>query len=551
MTTIAGYILERLRQQGVDTLFGVVGVPCADFFDAAPGHGLKTVPTTSDLEAGYAADGYARLRGLSAVTVSYGPGSLSLVNALAGAQLEKSAVVLVSGGPTSANLGNERSRSVLFSHSSGRDATDFHVMEQVTAASARITSAANAPAEIDRVLRTAISVRRPVYLEVGKDLWGASCSNPAGSLQPSRPVSGQEEALATQILQRLSAAQRPVLLLGEEIQRFGLQGQATSLLAKLKLPWATTVLGKAVLAEQEAGFRGTYSGDNSNGNVKTLMDGADFILALGCIFSSGYLALANAKEGRLIRAWDGMVRIRENSVVKGDLATLIDKMNAGHWSAQVEIKAENTGQGEDHTQAAGEDPEKLIVEPGIAYDDVFAVLGAFLDGTTLLIADTSLSILPAADLKVVGRDAFMAGAAWASIGHSVGAAVGATFATNRRLMVLCGDGGFQMTATALSTLVRHGRRCTVLVIDNALYGYEQYLLGKSYFRDVAAAPLSYAQLQAWDYTALATAMGVKNVAFADSAQALTAALTAARTWPATGLISIKVQPHSLPRGWPP
>ena len=96
---IADYLIDRLVEHGVERLFGVPAVFCAAVFDAAGRKAnFHTVVTNSDLEAGYAADGYGRAHGLSAVAVSYGPGNLSIVNAIAGAYLERSPVVVISGG---------------------------------------------------------------------------------------------------------------------------------------------------------------------------------------------------------------------------------------------------------------------------------------------------------------------------------------------------------------------------------------------------------------------------------------------------------------------
>src|SRR3954471_11115222 len=123
--TVADYVIKRLSEQHVDTLFGVPAAYCAPLFDAAAAQGLRSVVASSDLEAGYAADGYARTRGLGAVSVAYGVGTLSMINAIAGAFVERSPVVVINGGPTAANLSNLHQFDVVFSHSIGQDATDL------------------------------------------------------------------------------------------------------------------------------------------------------------------------------------------------------------------------------------------------------------------------------------------------------------------------------------------------------------------------------------------------------------------------------------------
>ena len=135
---IADYVIERLMQQNVEALFGVPAVYGAELFAAAarantPARTFRTVVNSSDLESGYAADGYARVRGLSAVSVSYGVGTLSLVNAIAGAYIERSPVVVLNGGPSQKNIDDLNSAGVLFSHSMGRPHSDMEAFAPFTA----------------------------------------------------------------------------------------------------------------------------------------------------------------------------------------------------------------------------------------------------------------------------------------------------------------------------------------------------------------------------------------------------------------------------------
>ena len=125
----------------------------------------------------------------------------------------------------------------------------------------------------------------------------------------------------------------------------------------------------------------------------------------------------------------------------------------------------------------------------LTYRQVFERIGLALDESWIVIPDTFLGIYSAANLPVKGRDGFLCSAVWATIGHSVAAAAGAAFGSNRRPLVICGDGGFHMTAPTLSTMVQHGCNPVVVVIANGIYGYEQFLLDKSYFNSPTAPPL--------------------------------------------------------------
>jgi indolepyruvate decarboxylase len=177
---------------------------------------------------------------------------------------------------------------------------------------------------------------------------------------------------------------------------------------------------------------------------------------------------------------------------------------------------------------------------------VFERVGAALDESWVVVADTFLGVFSAANLPVRGRDAFVSSAVWASIGHSAPAALGASFGARRRPLVLCGDGGFQMTAQTLSTMARYGRNPVVLVVDNGIYAYEQYLIDRTYFADPAATPRPYVVLNRWNYAALATALGVRSARSVTTTAALDAALAAAKTSSAAALIVAQVDPHDLP-----
>ena len=166
-----------------------------------------------------------------------------------------------------------------------------------------------------------------------------------------------------------------------------------------------------------------------------------------------------------------------------------------------------------------------------------------------IVADTFLGIYPAAQLKMPAQDSFVASALWASIGHSLAAAVGVAVPGGKRPVVVCGDGGAQMVMELLSTMVAEAQRTIVILVDNGLYGYEQYLLKRSYYASSSEPPLPYAVLNRWDYVATAKAMGVNFARTADSPAALRTALSAAKALTeGPALIHAVVKSRSLPAG---
>jgi len=279
--TVADYILKRLSEQRVDRLFGVPAAYCAPLFDAAAHHGIKSVVAASDLEAGYAADGYARTKGLGAVSVAYGVGTLSMINAIAGAYVERSPVVVINGGPTAAHLSNLHQFDVVFSHSIGQDATDLAAYKLVTVSAARAATVAEMPAVVDAAITAAMTGKRPVYVEINMAIWEQTCPMPSGPLNLATPPAGTEHQLAQTIVSLIRAASKPVILVGTEIQRYGLADKVADLIAKLGVRWATALQSKAVLAEQGAGWLGVYDPPHSHNAVKQAVEQADLLVDAG------------------------------------------------------------------------------------------------------------------------------------------------------------------------------------------------------------------------------------------------------------------------------
>jgi indolepyruvate decarboxylase len=533
--TVADYILTRLSEQHVDALFGVPSAYCSALFDAAGARHITSVVTASDLEAGYAADGYARTKGLGAVAVAYGVGTLSMINAIAGAYVERSPVVVINGGPTTHDLNNLKDFGVVFSHSIGQPDTDLNAYKLVTASAARASTTSEVPTVVDNAIATAIKKKRPVYVEINMDLWNQSCPTPAGPLSLTNPAAGTEKQFATMIVALIRAARSPLILVGTEIQRYGLADQVADLIAKLGTRWSTALLAKSTLAEEGDGWVGVYDPPHSIPAVANAVEHADLLVMLGCVFPNGYAPLVTSGTGHIVSAYDGTVKIKSDAKQNAEIGALVAAL------VTEAAKAAPT------PVPAGVVPTAPAPGAGaLTYRQVFERIGAALDDSWITVPDTFLGVFSAANLPVKGRDAFVCSAVWASIGHSVAAAVGASFGSSRRPLVICGDGGFHTTAQTLSTMARYGRNPVVVVIDNGIYAYEQFIINKAYFGNPGAQPKPYVVLNRWDFVKFANGLGVQSAQSVNTAAAFDVALAAAKASNALALIVAEVNPHDLP-----
>jgi indolepyruvate decarboxylase len=231
--TIGRYLIERLHALGVRHVFGVPGDYVLGFYAELTAGPLQMINTCDEQGAGFAAGAYARLRGLGALCITYCVGGLKVANAVAQAYAERSPLVVVSGAPGM----SERVKNPLLHHKVRDFDTQLKVFQEFTVAAALLGDPATAFQEVDRVLAAVQRYRRPVYLELPRDMVQARGSAVPPFVAPAAHSDPDvlREAL-DRVVDRLRGARQPVILAGAELHRFGLQDQLVALLDKTRLP---------------------------------------------------------------------------------------------------------------------------------------------------------------------------------------------------------------------------------------------------------------------------------------------------------------------------
>ncbi|PYB15005.1 indolepyruvate decarboxylase, partial [Serratia marcescens] len=279
--TVADYLLDRLAQIGIRHFFGVPGDYNLQFLDHVLAHPQITwVGCANELNAAYAADGYARCKPAAALLTTFGVGELSALNGVAGSYAEYLPVIHVVGTPAQ----RAQRAGDLLHHSLGDgDFTHFaRIAKEVTVAQADLT-ADNAAVEIDRLIGVALLEHRPVYLMLPSDVAQAPLS-----AKPA-PLMLRQAKLSRSALQAFIAAAREKLLPARRVSlladfladRFGAEAALDEWLQAVDIPHATLLLGKGVLDENRAGFVGTYCGGASDPAVKQLIENADVVINVG------------------------------------------------------------------------------------------------------------------------------------------------------------------------------------------------------------------------------------------------------------------------------
>lgn len=586
--TVANYIVDRLAALGARHVFNVPGNYSAQFLISAQASGkLVCVGTTNEMEAGYAADAQARLNGIGVACVTYGVGSFSALNAIAGAYVERCPVVLINGMANADKAQQLVRQGVLFAHAIDPLRTDESVFRHVTADVAVIISPDDAPAQIDRVLRACITEKRPVYLEVQDGVWALPCDRPEAADEPLRPlplapqaeqdVTQSVRAAVASVLERISMAAHPVLWGGEELQRFGVAHRFERLVHSLKLPYSTTLLGKALVSERNDYFVGVYDSKFAPADTREVIEGTDCLVALGTIPTDFYGYIVAKEYDRMILAAGNSVRIGRAIFPNVPLDRFMTALCAQvEKSGAVRSLGSETASTSSHTPPPGFEAARRVDKherlkqsssatrvhdgtaphapvagppsPVMTWESFFNRMHEFIDETMYVLADTSLSLFPATELLIAKPGRFIAQAGWLSIGYTVGAAVGVALQAGQgeRVVVFAGDGGFQMIASAFSTLVQHRRPDIVFVFDNQLYGIEQFLVDARFYQNAEQDSLFFNRLPHWDYAKLAEAFGGKGYTVATMAE-LDAALDATQVLTdIPTLIAVKIDPRSLP-----
>jgi indolepyruvate decarboxylase len=502
--TVAEYLVARLADLGMKHVFAVPGDYMAAFCAAVDASTTLTrIGTASEMEAGQAADAYARIAGSGACAVTYGVGAFSALNAIAGSYVERLPVVLINGSPDQVGRAWWHKDQVLFHHSTGDFRADMNAYRDVTVAAEIVADPAKAPAQIDRALTEAITWRGPVYVEVLQSVWTQQCAAPEGALKP-RPFESAPSALRAAVEDTLAliakSDKRTILWGGVEVQRLGLTKAFAKLVDKTGLGYVTDILGKSLLSEDTPGYLGTFAGVATPDPVLMReVDKAGAILMLGPVLTDDYINLIAARRDAIVSAEETRVRVGWREYRDVGLADFLPALIAA-WKAPKAAPP-----------PARQRPKAKPAKPdaAITYAGFVERLNASINDKTVVLADTSGVIYPATTLKISQANGYVSQAAWLSIGYTAAAAVGVALASGKRPVAFVGDGGFHMTATAFATLARYKIGAVIFVFDNAMYAIEQALVNPKFYTqdDPPPAPTAYCEIPSWDYVKFAQALG--------------------------------------------
>lgn len=533
-TTVGEFIINRLKAVGIREILGVPGdfnLSLLEQIEEA--EDFRFVGTCNELNAAYAADGYARQHGVGALLTTYGVGELSALNGIAGSRAENVPVISIAGAPP--QYATEYHWHL---HHSLADGDFGNMLDAISPFAGVVTriSPMNVVEEVDRAIRTCIREKRPVHIQVPSDITHLEIEVPDAEFSVDLPASDSERLDATvkRFLELYDAAESPVFLIDQDTDRHAFTEIFRTIIDRAQIPYAHMASGKAVLNERDALCLGTYNGAASAPGVQEKIEHSDFLITTNPRFIE-----VNSGSFTHHLPEDGIINIGDQHFsMDGEYFVGINSLEALQRIAeQIPEK-----------KSAAAQPEGIStfeVQPGkpLSQERLWPQILDFIREDDVVIAEAGTSNIGLGPQRMPDGVKYINSPIWGSIGFTLPACLGSQMAApDRRHLLFIGDGSFQLTAQELSTILRENQKPIIFLVNNRGYTIERYILGmKQDYNDVAN----------WQYAKLVEAFAPesKMATFQASTEGeLAEALAGAEASEQGAFIELHLDPYDAPKG---
>ncbi len=530
--TLGDFLVAYLRKIGVDTIFGIPGdLALKLFFALGKRHGIRIVTLSHEPGIGFAADGYARATGkIGVACVTYGAGGHNMVNPVAGSFSERVPILIFSGGPGE----EERKLGTLIHHQAREIESQHRIYQEVTCASRVLTDPNTAARELHAVVRAIWAEQRPGYVEIHRDMVDRVIEVPEeliewdGHLHFSESDSRKVEEAAREAAEMFNASRHPVVIAGIEIHRYKAAHELVELAEKMGAPVCTTVLGKGAFPMDHPQYMGVHVGPISPAPIVERMDEADFVLNLGCLKTDMNFGNRPPRviQDQSVWAVDRKVDVKYHTYIDVGVRDFVRAMlhqKLRHHEERVAY-ADNLG---DVSKA--ENRQIRVAQILVAVNQFLATHKNY-----LVVTESGDMLFGGLDVRVPHHSTYLAQGFYASMGFAVPAAMGAQMGGGMRPIVLCGDGGFQMTGPEISHAPMMGINPIVVIINNGGWGIFRPIVERRELLD----------LPPWPYAKLARDFGGAGFEARTLAQ-LRRALASAHRSRSFAIIDVRVERDDL------
>ncbi|KAL1306797.1 hypothetical protein AAFC00_005456 [Neodothiora populina] len=504
---VVEYIYRRLHEVGVRSVHGVPGDFNLVALDYLSECGLNWVGNVNELNAGYAADGYARINGIAAMMTTFGVGELSATNAIAGAYAEFAPIVHIVGAP---HRRAQRSKALLHHTLGTGDFSIFQEMNRhISCAMAILEEPELVAPKIDDVIKQCYLQRRPVYISLPVDMVesvidASPLSKPIDLNLPANEAKQQTE-IVDSILKALSVAKSPVILVDACASRQKLLDEVDNLVQTSSLPTFVSPMGKSSVDESLPNYCGVYAGAASvPATVRDYVESADLVLNIGAMLcdinTAGFSS--NLRRDNTIELHSISARVMDRDYLGVHMKWILQELT----SRLHEVVLSRSPKIDSVTSAAEEEDSDPSAE--LSHKWLWPQVGSFLRENDILLTETGTSTFGMWSTSFPKGVTAINQMLWSSIGYSVGAAQGASLAArdtsdkkSRRTILFVGDGSFQLGAQELSTMVRQKLNPIIFVICNNGFTIERMIHGMR---------AAYNNIQPWNHCNLAIDFGATD-----------------------------------------
>ncbi|WP_109850555.1 thiamine pyrophosphate-dependent enzyme [Proteus sp. CA142267] len=492
--TVVEYMLNRLYDLGISDVFGVAGDYAFPIEDTICNSShMRWIGNCNELNAAYAADGYARIKGMAALSTTFGVGELSAINAIAGSYAENLPIFHLVGMPAS---GVQKSKRLVHHTLGNGDFDVFYQLGQRLACAHTILTPENCITEMERLIATALKERRPVYIGLPSDYATMQVIEHSPVTTPKKPISDQEilEKVVSLITEKLTHSNNICVLPGILSSRLGLSDNVQSFINKTGLPYATMFMDKSILSESHPQYIGMYDGKLMTPEVREFVENSEYVLGIGAMmtdFNTGSFT-ANIQPKQFINIMPEYVEIDSviySSIYMEDVLSALTERLPNKTYHQ--IKAKGLG------KAVLSDNGKITAQY------LYPHLEKFFKPNDIIIAETGTSSMGLGFALLPEGAQFHNQTLWGSIGWATPASFGAALAApNKRVILITGEGSHQLTVQEISQFVRFGLKPIILVLNNDGYLIERLLCDypEAYYNDLAQ----------WNYHQLPKAFGARD-----------------------------------------
>ncbi|WP_296142011.1 alpha-keto acid decarboxylase family protein [uncultured Anaerococcus sp.] len=501
--TIGDYILKRLKELNIKHIIGEPGDFNLEFLEQiSEDKDIEFVGMSNELNAAFAADGYANENGISALMTTYSVGDLNALGGIAGSVAEHRPIIIISGTPP---LFAMRERKMTHHTLADGDYENVRrAMNEFVDDSVLITHE-NARYEIDRLIERAVTYSKSVNIELPSNIayLDIKIEDDLKPIEKKKTKSDDErlDAAAKKIAERFVNAKNPIVLIDEAVDRYDVADKVLELIERSQVPFAALATAKAYYNESHPLYLGIYQGDESDEGVQEKVENSDFLISIEPVFMQ-------ANNGEFTS------KLPEDAIIINADYTKVGEeiFEAVYVNDLVELGLQNITQREkiESVNKTKEKEYKFEADKLIMQEDFYAQIARYFKENDVVYGETGTASHGLTEIKIPDGVKLVRSQIWGSIGAMLPMQMGGMLASpEKRHILLIGDGSFQVSAQALSRMIYNKQNPIIFLIDNDGYTIERYIMGMK--RD-------YNDIPKWDYSLLPQAFskGQSNMKTAEA-----------------------------------